>query len=390
MALFNDQYNRMKCNIRERERKRFESPEPTKKEKDHSSILLLFHFIDLTLLSFLLAASSKSPTRSSRRKRTTITEAKGDKQDPTPSTPKNSKKKSTLNKELAALEVPALDVAVGKRRTRSTRKRSDSMYTEHNEYDISDEDMISDAQVEDDHDEDLKAKRATPRRAKRRRQDEDSEEAPSPKPKKRRKKVHEARIHLRLIPAEEEPKVREQIIREEVELLTCDELLVPDKESNVNLQQAKCNVDFEEMFLDFLIFKRVYGHALVPKHFEENKPLGRWCCKIRNWKNKGKSNLTASRERRLNAAGFCWDAKKNPDFWKLQNTCKQGQDRWEDFFGRLLEYKKENGNCIVPKECKGKHRVSTYMSQVASNTVFSHCLHSNFLDGFPRFGRNIA
>ena len=101
-----------------------------------------------------------------------------------------------------------------------------------------------------------------------------------------------------------------------------------------------------------------YNPWIFAKYFDENPTLGRWCAKVRHWKSKGKDSLTESRMRRLTEAGFCWDAKKDPSFWKLQNTCEQAQDRWEEMFEKLLRYKKEFGNCLVPKECRGKHKVS--------------------------------
>jgi hypothetical protein len=157
-------------------------------------------------------------------------------------------------------------------------------------------------------------------------------------------------VHKRLIPVEDEPALIETIKREHADLLRSDEALEVDRAKKIKLQMVLVNNEWEQRFLEFLVFQRVYGHSLVPKNFMPNKQLGRWCAKVRCWYSKNDSRLTPSRQRRLNAAGFIWKAKKDPQFWKIQNQCEQAMDKWEDFFDRLLVYKAQKGDCLVPKE----------------------------------------
>ena len=254
-------------------------------------------------------------------------------------------------------ETTTSDSPISRRRTRSESQKKKKTSND----DEGEADGIDDSHAVDDEKSDPANDNRSPMR-KRTRQATESDAGASPgKAKKLRVTKHktfETRVHLRLVPVEEEPMVRAKILKEQAHLLVCDEPLEVCKEQKIHVQIVESTKRFEESFLDFLVFKRVYGHALVHKYFDENPSLGRWCAKVRHWKSKGKDSLTESRMRRLTEAGFCWDAKKDPSFWKLQNTCEQAQDRWEEMFEELLRYKKEFGNCLVPKECRGKHKVS--------------------------------
>jgi Helicase associated domain len=108
---------------------------------------------------------------------------------------------------------------------------------------------------------------------------------------------------------------------------------------------------FETGFVDFLAFRKIYGHAIVPKIFPERPSLGRWTQFVRRWRTrKDETRLTPSRRRRLDEVGFVWDAKSHPDYKIVQGTVKQVDEHWEKMFQTLLEYKAKNGHCNVPKE----------------------------------------
>lgn len=153
----------------------------------------------------------------------------------------------------------------------------------------------------------------------------------------------------RVISPEEEEDVPAQIRKEFADILTCDELLEPDKDAGVNIQTARFNQHWEDNFFQLLVFVKTYGHTLVPKVYNENKALGRFVAKMRNWFKSDDPHLTPSRQKRLEAIDFSWDAKTDPNFWRVQNDTPEASELWEERFEELLAYKKANGDCMVPK-----------------------------------------
>jgi Helicase associated domain len=141
----------------------------------------------------------------------------------------------------------------------------------------------------------------------------------------------------------------EQVKIEFADLCQPDELR---KEGLPNSESVKdSDSRFETGFVDFLAFRKIYGHAIVPKIFPERPSLGRWTQFVRRWRTrKDETRLTPSRRRRLDEVGFVWDAKSHPDFKIVQGTVKQVDEHWEKMFQTLLEYKAKNGHCNVPKE----------------------------------------
>jgi hypothetical protein len=172
----------------------------------------------------------------------------------------------------------------------------------------------------------------------------------APKTAKRVAKTYETRTLKRLVAPEDEDEDIERQIREEFEhLLVTDEPLEPDKDNGVSIQTATFNRNWEERFFELLVFVKAYGHTLVPKVYNENKTLGRFVAKMRNWYKTNEPHLTPIRQKRLEAINFSWDAKTDPNFWRVQNDTPQASDLWEVRFKELLAYKKLKGDCMVPK-----------------------------------------
>jgi hypothetical protein len=95
----------------------------------------------------------------------------------------------------------------------------------------------------------------------------------------------------------------------------------------------------------------------------DNPALGRWVVKIRSWKKKNDKSLTSSRLKRLNAAGFMWDPKADPEFYKIQGDNEKAGDLWDENFAELVEYKKEHGDCMVPKSFPPNQRLARWVSR---------------------------
>jgi hypothetical protein len=191
------------------------------------------------------------------------------------------------------------------------------------------------------------------------------------------------RVLKRVVPLENEDILREEVRKECKDLLVCEEPLVEDKQQHIGYAQVKFNRNFEDMFLDFLVFAKAYGHCYVPKFCVDNPALGRWVCKVRLWNNKNHDHLTPSRFKRLDKAGFVWEPKKDPTFWKVQsNHNERAEEIWDFHYDELIKYKQavsmgrsylysaiaspithalaisvQHGNCLVPKE----YGVSLYL-----------------------------
>lgn len=97
---------------------------------------------------------------------------------------------------------------------------------------------------------------------------------------------------------------------------------------------------FWQKHFDALVaYKREYGDARVPRHYSKNSKLGEWVTDQRRQfkaKSEGKPTmLTDERKAQLDELGFIWKVRDRAD--------------WNDRYEQLLEFKKENGHCIVPQ-----------------------------------------
>jgi len=97
---------------------------------------------------------------------------------------------------------------------------------------------------------------------------------------------------------------------------------------------------FWQKHFDALVgYKREYGDVRVPRLYSKNSKLGEWVTDQRRQhkaKLEGKpTTLTDERKAQLDELGFIWKVRDRAD--------------WNDRYEQLLEFKKENGHCIVPQ-----------------------------------------
>ncbi|MBF0626089.1 MAG: helicase associated domain-containing protein [Magnetococcales bacterium] len=92
-------------------------------------------------------------------------------------------------------------------------------------------------------------------------------------------------------------------------------------------------VQWREMLEMLAVFRRRYGHCLVPKDWPENSRLGNWVAIQRNAREKGL--LVAERVQALDALGFIWDKRL-----VIQ----------EEMFMALAAFRQRHGHCNVPLE----------------------------------------
>ena len=87
-------------------------------------------------------------------------------------------------------------------------------------------------------------------------------------------------------------------------------------------------------------FKRSNGHCIVPKRYERDASLGRWIGEQRfNHKN---NKILKDRKDLLDDIGFVW--KVDFALWKADSNLQ-----WNMKYAKLLEFKRKNGHCLVPK-----------------------------------------
>jgi Helicase associated domain len=100
-----------------------------------------------------------------------------------------------------------------------------------------------------------------------------------------------------------------------------------------------------------LAFRRRFGHCRVPATWAEDVNLGRWVVKTRRLKNTGR--LSAEKVRRLNEAGFVWDARA---------TRQSTQDAvWSAWLAKLHAFHQQYGHWRVPTDQRRFHRLRVWM-----------------------------
>lgn len=100
------------------------------------------------------------------------------------------------------------------------------------------------------------------------------------------------------------------------------------------------------MYQQLVDYYNDYGHVVVPNLFIEGKnwPLGRWVRAQRT--NCTQNTLLEERRRQLDELGFVWTvvACNHPS-----QEHAVARHRWDDLLERLLEYRRQNGDCLVPE-----------------------------------------
>eukprot|EP00934_Nitzschia_sp_Nitz4_P001966 Nitzschia sp. Nitz4//scaffold107_size73032//27795//30897//NITZ4_005759-RA/size73032-augustus-gene-0.100-mRNA-1//-1//CDS//3329532590//1966//frame0 len=155
---------------------------------------------------------------------------------------------------------------------------------------------------------------------------------------------------------------------------------------------------WDAMFQRLLDFKEKYGHANVPKRFPDDLKLGTWVHTQRIQYRKlgpnanGKESpppsflegelasipadqvqsfrLTDERRKRLEDIGFCWSAREEKSSIESQDgsipsrhrmTRNSYDDQWDVMFSLLEQYKREHGDCLVPKRYAQNTKLGTWV-----------------------------
>ena len=116
-------------------------------------------------------------------------------------------------------------------------------------------------------------------------------------------------------------------------------------------QWTKANTAFwEKGFAALSKFRAREGHCCpLPDHVEDTFRLGVWVKNLRS----RKGLLPLERQRRLDAIGFIWDRR---------------DDKWEQGFAALLNFKRREGHCRVPQfHVEEKYRLGKWVSTQRKN-----------------------
>jgi len=120
------------------------------------------------------------------------------------------------------------------------------------------------------------------------------------------------------------------------------------------------NTEWDENCDRLVEYKEEHGSCMVPQRFkmEDGMKLGAWVNIQRSAYSKG--TLSKECKQRLKGLGFVWDS---------QNA------EWDENCGRLVKYKEEHGNCLVPWKFEMKdgmklgHWVTTQRKTYSKGTL---------------------
>jgi hypothetical protein len=99
---------------------------------------------------------------------------------------------------------------------------------------------------------------------------------------------------------------------------------------------AEFDPQWHPQYQKLVEFKRENGNCLVPRSYQQDKSLGTWVDTQRTFHRK--NTIRLDRKDLLNKLGFVWSVAKSA--------------QWNKQYGKLVEFKRKNGHCLVPKKNK--------------------------------------
>ena len=94
------------------------------------------------------------------------------------------------------------------------------------------------------------------------------------------------------------------------------------------------------MFERLKEYKEEYGDCLVPQRYEDDPKLGHWVATQRRVSTVDDKTKQERRDK-LNSIGFVWSVR-------TRGRSSKRDKKWNDKFERLVQYKQEHGDCLVP------------------------------------------
>eukprot|EP00526_Cylindrotheca_closterium_P012864 CAMPEP_0113622840 /NCGR_PEP_ID=MMETSP0017_2-20120614/11724_1 /TAXON_ID=2856 /ORGANISM="Cylindrotheca closterium" /LENGTH=453 /DNA_ID=CAMNT_0000532721 /DNA_START=18 /DNA_END=1379 /DNA_ORIENTATION=+ /assembly_acc=CAM_ASM_000147 len=119
------------------------------------------------------------------------------------------------------------------------------------------------------------------------------------------------------------------------------------------------HVPWEERMKQLKAYRDLHGDCNVPYHHPENKALGKWVSRQREFfkfRQEGlRSSLTDERVNELAEVGFTWKVRDQTDYVP-----------WETRIKELKEYKKKHGAVIVPKNYEANKKLGRWVDHQLS------------------------
>eukprot|EP00978_Attheya_sp_CCMP212_P005857 scaffold13069_cov32-Attheya_sp.AAC.1 len=113
----------------------------------------------------------------------------------------------------------------------------------------------------------------------------------------------------------------------------------------------KWNLQYEKL----VEFKRKNGHCLVPQAYKEDKTLGLWARTQQVFHRKNK--MRQNQKDLLNVLGFVWSVIDINELQarteaRTKHNKKWANTVWNMQYAKLVEFKRNNGHCIVTRGYK--------------------------------------
>jgi hypothetical protein len=96
------------------------------------------------------------------------------------------------------------------------------------------------------------------------------------------------------------------------------------------------NMKYEQL----VEFKRTNGHCMVPCKYKQDKSLWQWVRTQR--RNHNNNKMRPDRKKILDEIGFVWKLDGT-------HTMYQYDKLWHKQYEKIVEFKRKNGHCLVPK-----------------------------------------
>lgn len=129
------------------------------------------------------------------------------------------------------------------------------------------------------------------------------------------------------------------------------------------------DVFWQKQYDALVAYKNEHGDVKVPRLFSKNPKLGEWVTDQRRQlkaKLDGRpSMMTDERKEKLDAIGFVWKVRERAD--------------WNDRYEQLLEFKKENGHCVVPQHYTQNRALGKWVAKQREQYRFYHAGRHSFL-----------
>jgi hypothetical protein len=123
-------------------------------------------------------------------------------------------------------------------------------------------------------------------------------------------------------------------------------------------RSSKRDKMWHEKFKMLLQYKQEHGDCLVPKNYEKDPSLGTWVSTQRNVYANNK--LRSDRRSKLESVGFVWVSGESVTAY---------EKKWENLFGKLEQYHRNHGDCLVPQLYKEDSALGRWVNHMRSRRV---------------------